>query len=86
MILRQSILLFIASLILHTLLSVTSSWSTELHPTIEEHSGDQSLSRLVQKFLKSDSHSQETLKEQILSHPDANLVTVTSIIKKWSRV
>ena len=41
----------------------------------------QSLPQLVRQFLSADSNSQEEIKNRILTHPDANLETITSIIK-----
>ena len=62
-------------------LSAPFSWSARQSLTDQTTSDAQSLAQLVQQFLKADSNSQEGLKDRILVHPNANLETITEIIK-----
>ena len=47
----------------------------------QTQSDTQSLTQLVRQFLSADSNSQEEIKDRILAHPDANLKTITKIVK-----
>ena len=75
------ILLFFASQIFCTWLLIPSAWSTEHFLSKGQHDAVPSLSLLVSKYLTADSQGQGKIKDQIFSHPQANLKAVTTIIK-----
>ena len=76
---RQFILLKTVGLTVCLFLPFSLSANQDL--VNQTQSDTQSLTQLVRQFLRADSNSQEEIKDQILAHPNANLETITKIVK-----